>query len=177
MTALFCGAMYPEKQLDFILETCYRVKQEIPDFHMIFIGSGIEADKVEKASQQNNWIHYLGSKFGKERVLYFKVSQIQLMPYSVGLGVVDSFALETPIITTSNPFHGPEIDYLVNGINGIMTADNLEVYAAKVVETLQQKSYLSLIEGCRASSANITLESMVNNFKEGILSCLSTEKK
>ena len=176
MTALYCGALYPEKNLDFILETCYRVKREIPDFHMIFIGSGIESDKVLKASQSNDWIHYVGSRFGKERVKYFRISKVQLMPYALGLGLVDSFALETPIITTSSPYHGPEIDYLENGINGIMTEDNQDDYSTKVIETLKNKSYVELRKGCRVSADKITLESMVTNFKEGILSCLNTEK-
>jgi len=99
------------------------------------------------------------------------------MPYFVGLGFVDSFALETPIITTSNPFHGPEIDYLENGKNGFMTNDNIEDYSAKVVETLKDRSYLDLIDGCKLSAEKITLEIMVDNFKEGILSCLNAQKK
>ena len=177
VTAIYCGAMYPEKNFDFMLETCYRVKREIPDFHMIFMGSGIEAEKVISASASNNWIHYVGSKFGNDRVKYFKISLIQLMPYYVGLGIVDSFALETPIITTSNPFHGPEIDYLENGKNGFMTNDNIEDYSAKVVETLKDRSYLDLIDGCKLSAEKITLEIMVDNFKEGILSCLNAQKK
>jgi L-malate glycosyltransferase len=173
-TAMYCGAMYPKKNFDFILETCFRVKQEIPDFNMIFIGSGIEAAKVIKASESNDWIHYVGSKFGNDRVKYFKASVIQLMPYYVGLGLLDSFALETPIITTSNPFHGPEIDYLENGINGFMTEDNIDDYSAKVVETLKNRSYLNLIPECRSSAERITLEAMVENFKEGVLSCLNS---
>ena len=177
LTAIYCGAMYPEKNFDFILETCYKVKREIPNFHMIFMGSGIEANKVIKASKSTNWIHYVGSKFGNDRVKYFKVSQIQIMPYYVGLGIVDSFALETPIITTSNPFHGPEIDYLETGINGIMTNDNIEDYYKKIVETLNTGSYTNLIAGCKLSAQKITHEAMVENFKEGILSCLNTAKK
>ena len=177
VTAIYCGALYPEKNFDFILETCYRVKREIPDFHMIFMGSGIEAPKIISASASNKWIHYVGSKFGNDRVSYFKIARIQLMPYYLGLGIVDSFALETPIITTSNPFHGPEIDYLENGKNGYMTNDNIEEYSAKVVEILKDRSYLKLIEGCKLSAEKITLEVMVDNFKEGILSCLNSQKK
>ncbi|MDP4238379.1 MAG: glycosyltransferase family 4 protein [Bacteroidota bacterium] len=175
--ALYCGGMYPEKNFDFILRTCYLVKQEIPDFHMIFIGSGIEAAKIIKASESNAWIHYVGSKFGKDRIKYFKISHIQLMPYYVGLGLVDSFALETPLITTSNPFHGPEIDYLENGINGFMTKDNINDYSSKVIDVLKNKSYLDLVKGCKLSAERITLEVMVENFKDGVLLCLNTLKK
>jgi L-malate glycosyltransferase len=172
-TGIYCGAMYPGKNLDFILETCLRVKKEIPEFNMIFIGSGIESYKVLEASKSYDWIHYVGSKFGKECVKYFKISLIQLMPYYVGLGMLDSFAMETPMITTSNPFHGPEIEYLENRINCIVTNDNLDDYSQTVIDTLKTKKYVDLIEGCKLSTEVYTLETMVENFKNGVLSCLS----
>ena len=175
-TGIYCGAMYPEKNFDFIIETCKRVKKEIPEFSMIFIGSGIESDKILEASKSYDWIHYAGSKFGAERVKYFKASLIQLMPYYVGLGVVDSFALETPIITTSNPFHGPEIEYLENGKNGFVTDDNIEAYSQTVIDILKTGKYEELISGCRLSAKLYTVETMVENFKNGILSCLGNQQ-
>jgi glycosyltransferase involved in cell wall biosynthesis len=172
-TGIYCGAMYPDKKLDFILETCLRVKKEIPEFNMIFIGSGIDSYKVLEASKLYDWIHYVGSKFGEERVNYFKISLIQIMPYSVGLGILDSFAMETPMITTSNPFHGPEISYIENGINGIITKDNIDDYSQAVIDTLKTKKYIDLIEGCKSSVERYTVEAMVENFKNGVLLCLN----
>lgn len=175
-TGIFCGAMYPDKKLDFLIETCHRVKNKIPDFHMILIGSGIDSCKAHEASNSNNWIHYVGSKFGIDRIKYFKISSIQIMPGVVGLGILDSFALETPIITTNNPFHGPEIEYLENEINGIMTSDNIDDYSTSVIEVLNTGKYLELIEGCKLSAERYTVESMVENFKNGILKSLNNEK-
>jgi glycosyltransferase involved in cell wall biosynthesis len=172
-TGIYCGAMYPDKNLDFILETCLRVKKEIPEFNMIFIGSGIESYKVLEASKSYDWIHYVGSKFGEERIKYFRISLIQIMPYSVGLGILDSFAMETPMITTFNPFHGPEIEYLENGINGILTKDNIDDYSQTVIDTFKTKKYIDLIEGCKSSVEMYTVETMVENFKNGVISCLS----
>lgn len=170
---IYCGAMYPGKNFDFIIETCKRVKKEIPTFCMLFIGSGIESNKVLEVSKSCDWIHYLGPKFGVERVKYFKVSLIQLMPYYVGLGVLDSFALETPIITTSNRFHGPEIEYLENGNNGIVTEDNIDAYSQAVIDILKTAKYKDLINGCGLSAKLYTVETMVENFKNGILLCLN----
>jgi L-malate glycosyltransferase len=140
---------------------------------MIFMGSGIESYKVEDASKKYDWIHYVGSKFGKERVKFFKISLIQIMPYAVGLGVLDSFALETPMIITANPFHGPEIEYLENGINGFITKDNIDDYSQTIIETLKTRKYDDLIKGCKKAAEVYTIENMVINFKKGVLSCLS----
>lgn len=169
---IYCGGMYPDKDFDFILQTCLRVKKNVPDFHMLFIGSGIEASKITEAARGRDWIHYIGPKFGKERVVYFKISALQIMPRLVGLCILDSFAMETPIITTENPFHGPEIDYLENGINGIMTKDNLDEYSEKIIELLKTKKYLQLIEGGKLSAEKYSIHNMTENFKNGILASL-----
>jgi glycosyltransferase involved in cell wall biosynthesis len=169
---IFCGGMYPDKDFEFSLEACYRIKKELPDFHMLFVGSGVEAAKIIEAGKINSWIHYIGPKFGKDRVIYFKISSLQLMPRLVGLCILDSFALETPIITTEHPFHGPEIDYLENGINGIMTKDDITEYSKAVVATLQTGKYLEFIETGKLSAEKYTVENMAENFKSGILACL-----
>ena len=171
--AIFCGGMYAEKRISFILETCYIIKKEIPEFEMIFIGSGKESEIVKEASESNGWIHYLGPKTGTERIKYFKIASIQLMPGLVGLGILDSFALETPIITTNYEFHSPEIEYLENGKNGVMTENILEIYSQTVIQILNDDKYLDLINGCKISAQKYTIQKMVENFTNGILQCIS----
>jgi len=172
-TAIFCGRMYTEKRLNFILETCYLVKAKIPEFHIILIGSGPDSDLAEKASASTNWIHYLGTITGREKVKYFKLASVQLMPGIVGLGILDSFALETPIITTRHNQHSPEIEYLENGVNGMITGNTLAEYSETVINTLKTNKYLDLINGCIFSAKEYTIEKMVENFKTGIVSCLN----
>jgi len=169
---IYCGAMYSEKRIDFILKACYKIKTKIPEFNMIFIGSGEDLHKVEAAAANHNWIHSLGSKFGQDRVKYFKIASVQIMPGAVGLGLLDSFAMETPLITTEQEFHGPEIYYLENGKNGIITSDNLDEYTKTVVNLLISKKYISMAEYCRSSAEKYTIKNMVENFKSGIINCL-----
>ena len=171
-TGIYCGAMYAEKRIDFLLEACYRVKREIPDFNMIFIGSGKDQYKIEEAAKKQDWIHCLGSKFGQDRVKYFKIAAVQMMPGAVGLGILDSFAMETPLITTVQDFHGPEISYLENGKNGIITPDNIKDYSNAIVNLLVSKHYVEMANNCKESAGKYTLENMVENFKTGILLCL-----
>ena len=99
-----------------------------------------------------------------------------MMPGVVGLGILDSFALETPLITTLNPFHGPEIEYLENGINGIISNDNINDYSNSIIEVLKTEKYLELKEACKLSAEKYNVETMVKNFKNGILSVLNNEK-
>ena len=133
--------MYADKRIDFLLHTIVKVKEEIPNFKFFVIGNGIEENKVNEFSANNkSWFFPIGSKYGKEKIAYFKISDFQLLPGGVGLHIVDSFAMETPIITTESTTHGVEIDYLKNFDNGIMTKNDLKSYTDTIIRVCHDKS-------------------------------------
>jgi glycosyltransferase involved in cell wall biosynthesis len=172
---LFVGGMYKEKRLPFLLEACLLIKKEVSDFEMIFIGAGDEQFIIEEATKKHKWIHYLGAKFGDELIPYFKFSKLLLMPGLVGLVILDSFSLLTPLVTTNVNYHSPEISYLVNDINGIMvdSTDDPVVYADKVIELLNDEDKRQkLIEGCKIAREQYTIENMVDNFCDGLRKAL-----
>ncbi len=170
--AVFCGGMYVDKRLDFLLDACLALRKILPDFEMIFIGSGPEQSKVEQAVQKYCWIHYVGPRFS-DRFPYFKLSKVLLMPGLVGLAIIDAFTMGVPLFTTSIPVHSPEIAYLENGSNGVMTANNLDAYVGAVAEyfgsTEQQQQLRS---GCSVSACRYSMASMIAKFADGIQNCL-----
>ena len=97
------------------------------------------------------------------------------MPGLVGLGVLDSFALGVPLITTAYPYHSPEIEYLRDGGNGIIVNDweSSDAYANAVVYLLQndQEREFMASEG-RKTAEFYTIENMAENFTQGILAAL-----
>lgn len=77
------------------------------------------------------------------------------------------------MVTTDCGLHSPEIAYLANGINGLMTANTLEAYTEACIRLLQEPAALSkLKEGCAHSAAEFTIGNMANHFSEGVLNCL-----
>jgi len=169
---IYCGGMYPDKHVDFILESCHRIKNAVPDFHMLFIGSGVEAGKIKAAANRYDWIHYIGPKFGIDRVVYFKIAAIQIMPGLVGLTVLDSMAMETPMVTTEHPYHGPEIEYLESGKTGLITRFDVSEYSAAIIDLLKTQKYLGLAQAGKEASEEYTVQHMVSNFAQGIRACL-----
>ena len=144
---------------------------------MIIIGEGPDASLVINFSKQNNWVHYLGAITGDKRVPFFSVSKLLLMPGLVGLVVLDSFALETPMVTTNIPIHSPEFDYLSNGLNGVVTRHDVDEYSQTVADILSnEQKYLALLEGCQTSSEQFTVENMAANFADGLISSLGGEQ-
>lgn len=172
---IYCGGLYSNKKIDFLLEASRYIKNQIPSFELIILGNGPDKWKVESACKNNKWIHYAGTKFGNERIPYFKLASIMMMPSAVGLAIIDSFAFETPIVTTDYPNHGPEIDYLINNVNGLMTECNIEKYSSKTIEVINNKDTLvKLKDGCRSCYEQYSLENMVSNFIDGIINCLNS---
>jgi len=174
---VYCGAIYADKKISFLIEAALKVKEKIDDFELIIIGKGHQSDIVESFAQKYDWIHYVGPQFGSDRIIYFKMASLLLLPAAVGLAILDAFAMETPLITTNiKDSHGPEIDYLENECNGLITDFDLAVYSDKIIETFSNKQTLAkLVEGCRMSSTKYNLEQMVDNFSTGILKCLNID--
>lgn len=173
--AVYCGGMYPDKKLDFLVEACDVIRSKIPDFEVILVGEGPDQHIVERAASRHPWLHYVGARYGADRVVFLLSAKLLLMPGLVGLAVVDSFAAQVPLFTTDIPIHSPEIAYLENGVNGVMTAADVDAYAEAVVHYLGHRDRLEVLrQGCRASSAKYTVENMIENFAAGIVQCLAS---
>lgn len=172
---LYIGGMYYEKRLSFLLETCKLIKEKIIDFEMIFIGSGKDAGIVQDFSEENAWIHFLGPKFGKETVPYFLISNLFLMPGSVGLAIIDCFVMDVPLITIDDNNHGPEISYMENEFNGLLLSktNNPQKYADSVIDLFVNREKIEKLKnGCRKSETKYSIEKMVENFAEGIMKAI-----
>lgn len=169
---VYCSGMYDNKRLDFLIDSCIKIRKFVPDFTMIFIGEGPDQYKVEKATGQNNWLYYVGPKYGRDRVPFFLMSKALLMPGMVGLTIIDSFVAGLPIFTTDIPIHSPEIDYLKNGINGVTTPFSSESYVDAVVNFLKSRKIQNkLRSGCYVAAEKYTINHMVDNFIAGIKAC------
>lgn len=175
---IYCGMLDPVKGLDFLLESARMIRKEISNFHLLIVGGGPEGDRLTKNDQPEHWIHWTGPQFGDKKILLFKISDVLLAPGRVGLVILDAFAAGLPLLTTKLPIHGPEIEYLENEHNGIITEHQTEAYSRAVVELLKDRSRLKALQaGANASGEVYTIENMVSRFSEGIHSCLETPKK
>ena len=171
---LFCGGMDSGKRLDFALEACAALRRRLSDFEAIFIGDGPALPLVEEAARRCDWIHPAGALFGAARAPFFRLGRALLVPGPVGLVIADGFAAGTPLITTDIDGHGPEIAYLENGTNGIITTNTVHDYVDAVARFLESKPLrIRLAEGCRKSAQRYTMANMVGNFALGVEECLS----
>jgi glycosyltransferase involved in cell wall biosynthesis len=170
---LYCGSLYSEKRLDYLLGAARIVAEGNPNFRLVIVGAGPESDVVRRASESCNYVLYPGPAFGRGKAVYFRMAEIFLNPGLVGLGILDSFAAGLPFLTTSDAKHSPEIAYLEHGVNGLLVSGNCNEFARAVSGILWSAELLSVLKrGAVKAAARYTIENMVENVKIGILKCL-----
>lgn len=170
---IYVGSLYEEKRIDFMLEAAAEIRAKVPDFEFLIVGSGPQKALVEAFCAKQPWAHYLGVRKGQDKVNCIALAQVMINPGLVGLGILDSFVCEVPMLTTDCGLHSPEIAYLNSGVNGLMTSNTLPDYVDAVVDVFKDKSALEQLQaGCRESAKEYTVENMAKNFADGIMQCL-----
>lgn len=171
---VFVGSLYADKRLDFLFAASVAIRRQVPDFHLLIVGEGAARDKVLAWCSANSWVRWVGGRFGREKVAYMSVAQVMLNPGLVGLGILDAFVCGVPMLTTDCGIHSPEISYLENGVNGTMTADDLDAYVEAGVRLLRDPQALDVLRvGCATSAQEYTVANMACRFADGIERTLS----
>lgn len=177
LVGLYCGGLYPDKHLNFLIEAAILIHAKVPQFRLLVLGGGPEFPKVASAARKKPFIAAIGPCFGSKKACCFRLASVFLMPGLVGLAVVDAFAAGLPLITTNVPIHSPEIEYLEDGVNGFMVQPDLSAYADCVAHLLSSPDLLRrMSEGATRSAAKYSIESMVENFRTGIVQCLTASR-
>ncbi len=171
---VFVGSLYADKRLDFLFAAAEAIRLQVPDFNLLIVGDGNQRDIVQAWCIDRPWVRWVGASFGREKAAYLSVANVMLNPGLVGLGILDSFVFELPMLTTACGIHSPEISYLQNGVNGVMTADSLDEYVNACIYLLSKPEILETLRaGCRVSANEFTVENMAHRFADGVMSCLN----
>lgn len=171
---IFVGMLHKVKSIPFLIEAGDRIRRSVRDFHLIVAGGGPDENELKRACAHRSWIHFVGPKFGNPKAQLLAIADFLLLPGRAGLAVLDGFAAALPIVATRLPIHGPEIEYLEDGANGLLTAPNPSAYADAIASLLSNPERLrALRQGAAASAEKYSIEAMVENFRRGILQCLA----
>ena len=172
---LFIGSLYAEKRVGILLEAGAELARRVPGFHLVVVGDGPERSMVHQAAARYPWLRMLGVRHGHDKAVCLRAAHLILNPGLVGLGILDAFAAGVPLVTTDSNLHSPEIAYLRQGENGVMTADTVAAFAEAGISLLNDPAALERMGAQAAVDAGrYTLENMTRNFCEGIQSALKT---
>ena len=177
--AMFIGGLYPGKRLDYLIAAAKAARALVPDFELLILGAGSADAVVRRAAGEASWIHYVGPHFNQAKVPFFALASVLLLPAIAGLTVLDSFALEVPILSVAGEEHPPEFEYLQNGVNAIIVpaGSSADAYGRRIADVIGDEELLARLRlGCRSSARVYTLGTMVDRFSEGVLRALAARR-
>jgi L-malate glycosyltransferase len=171
---LYIGSLYEEKRIDVLLEAGARMAERLPAFRLLIAGAGPQTELVQDAAKRQPWVRYLGPQRGRNKAIALKAATVMMNPGLVGLGILDAFVAGLPLVTMDFGKHSPEIDYLVNGENGLMTEDRFEAFVDAVFRLLNEPEFHGRISaGAARAGLRYTVDNMANNFRDGVLGALA----
>jgi glycosyltransferase involved in cell wall biosynthesis len=172
---IFLGSLYEEKRIDFLLGAAKAIHAQVPGFELLIVGAGPQKTMVEAFCEEHKWAHFCGMLKGRDKVLALASATVMLNPGLVGLGILDSFVCEVPMLTTDCGLHSPEIVYLQSGVNGLMTPNTLGDYVSECVALINNPAQLMAMKAaCKSSASTYTVENMARNFADGVERCLQS---
>ncbi len=167
--AIFLGSLYPDKRLEFLFQAADRLHCDDPLFRLLIVGDGPLRETVRNYCVGRPWCTWVGAKTGSEKALYLSLADVLLNPGLVGLGILDAFVAGVPMVTTDCGLHSPEIAYLIQDENGVMTNNSIDAFIIGVRRVLNDDAYRTrLVAGCRQTAGHYTIENMAMNFARGI---------
>jgi glycosyltransferase involved in cell wall biosynthesis len=167
---VFIGSLYAGKRLELLLAAARRVREAVPGFQLLIGGDGALAGEIGRSSAGLPWVHCLGPVVGERKAEILAVADAVLGPGALGLGILDAFAAGVPAVVAEAPDHGPEVEYLRPGVNGLLSASDVPAYATAIRQAVQDPILAErLRDGALASAREYTLQAMVERFRRGIL--------
>lgn len=177
-TGLYLGGLDTYKRISFLLDSATMVRDECPDFRLLIAGNGADRPLVDAFVAQNSWAKFLGGVHGRGKAIALRAAQAVSIPGAIGLVAIDSLVAGTPIVTTDYPYHGPEFDYLADGITAIVTPNDELSYSRGLVAFLNsRRRQQEMSERCHIESQKYTLDDMIRSCLTGVKSALFSDPR
>ena len=146
---LFIGRLIKSKRLDLLLKYFEALKAQLPSARLVVIGDGPEAHIIKSATEKDQAVTWLGAVVDEARISpVMRQAHVVFVPGWSGLSIVHAFAYGKPYATIRGP-HPPEIDYLKDGVNGLILTGNIASNCKRIAGLLNDHDRYEA--ACRAA--------------------------
>lgn len=174
---LFCGSIYDHKLPQFMVDAARKLRSACPNFELIVIGGGPDANIFKQLAEANTWVHYLGAQFGPTKELAYRRADFLFNPGLLGLHILEAFASETPPLSMAKSLHSPEIAYLQHGLNGLLVTGGVDEYVNAAKKLRDSPEVLARLKRAGRETAEVySLDRYCTNFTEGIKAAIENRK-
>ncbi len=182
---IFIGRLLKSKKPDMLLDLYENIKKKLKNnIGIHFIGDGEYRAVLQKRVHDNKYesnIFFHGAVFDERRIGQFLFcSDLMVMPGELGLSINHAFCFDCPIISFKTgkfgPFHGPEIEYVINNKTGFLIEyDNIDLMTKKIIEYLNNKK---MQENMKRNISKLMHEQCtIQNMEDGIIECIEYLKR
>lgn len=176
---IYVGRLQKRKNIDTLIKAFSYAKKSLPrSIKLVIIGDGDVKqsllDLVNDLSMTEDVLFKCGTTNENELKEHFQSAFAYVSPGAVGLGVLHSFSYGIPVVTTNVLGHGPEKEWIRNGVNGLVVEPTIISLADSMLELYQRPDYCSRL----GASAYITYrdEASPTKMVEGFLQAVSNNK-
>lgn len=173
----FLGGLYDHKRLDLLFEAADLVSRSCAEFELVIAGAGEQRANVEQYVARRRWARYVGQVDARAKAELLASSRLLLMPGAVGLVALDALASGVPLVTMADASHGPEIEYIRSGTNGIVLppASTAADFARATVDVLNdERAWKALNSGALRTAEQHSIDAAAERFVDGIETLLAS---
>ncbi len=173
-TFVFVAQLVKRKGTEELINIFHEIRSKQPA-NLLVMGGGPERENMEKQAADLGLedVHFLGSISKlEESAPYLYAADLMLLPGYVGLVVNHAFSMGLPVLTYAAPgdlpFHGPEVESIVDGENGmIVERHNQEAMIATIHEVLNNLDSFSQ-HAITYAEQKLSLDNMVDGLMGAI---------
>lgn len=179
-TAIFVSRIEKEKGVPFLLKAFTHVLEEIPDATLVLVGEGNELPQIKNQVNKlglGTHVVCTGPIYQEEELAPWMLSSACLVcPRAVGLSILHGFGYGLPCIASDDlKSHGPEIDALKNGVNGMLYRDGDTRSLAECISAcfrgekeLQQRMHAAA-RSTVSDEGEFSLKSMTQGYAQALM--------
>jgi glycosyltransferase involved in cell wall biosynthesis len=171
---LYFGRLVAAKYVDLLIQYAQRCVGAGRKVSILIFGQGAEEARLRELSTGlSSVVFHQHSDLQLARAL--RVSAAVVIPGCVGLAVTHGFAHGVPILTRRGQLHGPEVEYLEDGGNGLLLPEESEAFFAALDAFVDDRDLQRrLSEGAKQTAHTIDMHHMVTTFHRLVSECLAS---
>ncbi len=167
-TFVFVAQLVKRKGTEELLNIFHQIRSKQPAT-LLVIGGGPEKENMERHIEKLNLqdVHMLGPISALDASApYMYAADLMLLPGYVGLVVNHAFSMGLPVITQAAPddlpFHGPEVESIVDGENGLIVERNNQAAMIEAIHTVLADSAQFTQRAITYAEEHLSLDHMVD---------------
>lgn len=135
---LYVGRLQQRKKLDWLIEAFSEYKVRGGKYNLKIVGDGHLLTTLRSMSEFygiKDFVEFIeGTTDDEELKNFFENAVAYVSPGDIGLGLLHAFSYGIPVVTMEDMAHGPEIEWLNSGVNGILTKKTVIAFSAALMD-------------------------------------------